>query len=295
MHSRYLAYACLALAMLLVGSTVVVSKLLAHVLDPFLTTALRLALALPCFLVLLRLSGQRWPRLTRRDGYLLLAQAAAGSVGYTVLLIVGLRYTSAADAGVILGALPLVAAALSILLLGERPSRRLLAALALASAGLATITLQPGGARGAWLGNLLVLLAVSCEALFILLNKALRTAMTPLALSTALSTLGLLLSLPLALPALSELATLSLPALLALLYYALLPTVAGFLLWYTGASRVSASEASLFTTLLPVSALLLAVTLLDEELTTRQLLGLGGVLLGLLGVLLPERRRAEPG
>ncbi|HBP5038017.1 TPA: DMT family transporter [Pseudomonas aeruginosa] len=278
MHSRYLAYACLALAMLLVGSTVVVSKLLAHVLDPFLTTALRLALALPCFLVLLRLSGQRWPRLTRRDGYLLLAQAAAGSVGYTVLLIVGLRYTSAADAGVILGALPLVAAALSILLLGERPSRRLLAALALASAGLATITLQPGGARGAWLGNLLVLLAVSCEALFILLNKALRTAMTPLAL-----------------PALPELATLSLPALLALLYYALLPTVAGFLLWYTGASRVSASEASLFTTLLPVSALLLAVTLLDEELTTRQLLGLGGVLLGLLGVLLPERRRAEPG
>ncbi|MGU3269333.1 EamA family transporter [Pseudomonas paraeruginosa] len=115
MSSRHLAQACLALAMLLVGSTVVVSKLLAHALDPFLATALRLALALPCFLILLRLSGQRWPRLGARDGCLLLAQAAAGSVGYTVLLIVGLRYTSAADAGVILGALPLVAASLSIL------------------------------------------------------------------------------------------------------------------------------------------------------------------------------------
>ncbi|KSF09044.1 EamA family transporter [Pseudomonas aeruginosa] len=294
MSSRHLAQSCLALAMLLVGSTVVVSKLLAHALDPFLATALRLALALPCFLILLRLSGQRWPRLGARDGCLLLAQAAAGSVGYTVLLIVGLRYTSAADAGVILGALPLVAASLSILLLGERPSRRLLAALALASAGVAAITLEPGGPRGAWLGNLLVLLAVGCEALFILLNKALRTAVPALPLSTAMSALGLLLSLPLALPALPSLATVPLSALLAVLYYALLPTVAGFLLWYAGASRVSASEASLFTALLPVSALL-AAALAGETVSVRQLCGLGCVLLALLAVLLPNGRRRGPG
>ena len=70
----------------------------------------------------MKLTGASLPRLGARDWALLTAQAAAGSVGYTVLLITGLR-ASAVDAGIILGALPLVSAALAVTLLGERPGR----------------------------------------------------------------------------------------------------------------------------------------------------------------------------
>ncbi|WP_449405949.1 EamA family transporter [Massilia phosphatilytica] len=66
--------------------------------------------------------------------------------------------------------------------------------------------------------------------------------------------------------------------MLAVGYYALLPTVGGFLLWYAGAARVGATEAALFTALAPVAALLLAALLLGETVGSRQLAGIAFVL-----------------
>ncbi|MCG2600172.1 MAG: EamA family transporter, partial [Achromobacter sp.] len=67
-------------------------------------------------------------------------------------------------------------------------------------------------------------------------------------------------------------------ALLAVAYYALAPTVGGFVLWYAGAERVSGSDAALFTAIAPVSAVLLAALLLGEALSVSQLTGMACVL-----------------
>ncbi|WP_449405941.1 hypothetical protein [Massilia phosphatilytica] len=76
----------------------------------------------------------------------------------------------------------------------------LLATVALASAGLFVLHRQPAGsAAGSLSGNALVFGAVLCEACFILLNKRLRVAVPPLALSTLMSSIGLAASLPFAL------------------------------------------------------------------------------------------------
>ncbi|MFZ6654877.1 DMT family transporter [Undibacterium sp. TJN19] len=107
MKGKFQAYMYLALAMLMVGSTVVASKIIASGLPPFTATALRFALAFPVFLILMRVSGVAWPKLRRAEWLILLIQAVAGSVGYTSLLIAGVRLTSAADAGVIIGTLPI--------------------------------------------------------------------------------------------------------------------------------------------------------------------------------------------
>ncbi|HEY9025955.1 MAG TPA: DMT family transporter, partial [Burkholderiaceae bacterium] len=138
------AGACLALAMLTVGSTVVASRVIAAGLPPFTATALRFALALPVFLALMRRRGERLPRPGLHDALLLAAQALAGSVGYAVLLLEGMRLASAADAGVIAGSLPAVAALVSTLVLRERPTRGLVAAIALATAGVVAIDLGDG-------------------------------------------------------------------------------------------------------------------------------------------------------
>ena len=181
----------------------------------------------------MKLTGASLPRLGARDWALLTAQAAAGSVGYTVLLITGLQRASAVDAGIILGALPLVSAALAVTLLGERPGRATLVAIAIATAGVWLTMASPAGPEGAssLAGNALVLGAVCCEGLFILLHKRLRTPVPPLALSTIMTAIGLAAS---ALASLLAEApwTLALPAdaVLAVAYYALAPTVGGFLL-----------------------------------------------------------------
>lgn len=285
MSRQVQGYLYLSLAMVLVGSTVIASKVIASGLPPFTATALRFAVAFPFFLVLMRLTGTRWPRPGRRDWMLLLLQAGAGSVGYTTLLISGLRYTSAADAGVIIGTLPVVSAVIAILVLGERPRWSLLAAIALAAAGVLAITARPdAGGTQSLIGNALILGAVACEGLFILLNKRLRTAIPPLALSAVMTGVGLAVA---AVPAILEAPWTAGPSagsVAAVIYYALVPTVGGFVFWYAGSARVSGVEASLFTALAPVSAVLLAAVLLGEAVGTHQIAGIACVLAAMLGM-----------
>ncbi len=279
MTPKLQGYLYLALAMATVGSTVIVAKLIAAGLPPFTATALRLGLALPCFVLLMIRAGAALPRPDRHDGLILLVQAIAGSVAYTTLLIAGLSLTSAADAGVIVGTLPVVSAGIAILLLGERPRPALLGAIALAAGGVLAITLQPGAMDARSLaGNALVLAAVMCEGLFILLNKRLRRTIAPLAQSTIMTGLGLVVAI---VPAAFEQPWTVAPdatALWAIVYYALVPTVGGYLLWYAGAARVSGAEASLFTAVAPVTAVLLAFVMLGEPPGLAQILGVGLVL-----------------
>ncbi|CEJ13920.1 putative DMT superfamily transporter inner membrane protein [bacterium YEK0313] len=293
MSQRLQGYFYLTLAMVTVGSTVVASKVIAAGMPPFAATALRFAVALPVFVVLMRLAGAARPKLEARDWAIMVLQSAAGSVGYTVLLILGLRLTSAADAGVVTGTLPIVAAAISVIVLGERPDRRLVFAVALAAVGVLAITVPTGGGMHSLVGNALVFAAVVGEGLFILLNKRMRVAIPPLVLSTWLTGIGLVLS---GLAAVAEAAVggpaawpAATPgAVLAIVYYGLVPTVGGFLAWYAGAARVSGVEASLFTALAPVTAVLLAVAVLGETIGPLQVAGIGLVLAAVLTLGLPR-------
>ena len=298
MSQRLQGYFYLTLAMITVGSTVVASKVIAAGMPPFAATALRFAVALPVFVVLMRLTGAARPKLETRDWVIMVLQSAAGSVGYTVLLILGLRLTSAADAGVVTGTLPIVAAAISVIVLGERPDRRLVFAVTLAAVGVLAITVPTGGGMHSLVGNALVFAAVVGEGLFILLNKRMRVAIPPLVLSTWLTGIGLVLS---ALAAVAEAAVGGLAAwpaatpgvILAIVYYGLVPTVGGFLAWYAGAARVSGVEASLFTALAPVTAVLLAVAVLGEMIGPLQIAGIGLVLGAVLVLGLPRRTAAD--
>ena len=277
MSPRLTGYFYCTLAMIGVGSTVVASKMIAHGLPPFTATALRFAIAFPLFVLIMKLTRQRWPRVNRGEVLLLIVQSASGSVGYTVLLLIGMRLTSATDAGVIAGTLPAVAALVAVVALRERPGPLTIGAVALATAGVLVCAVRPpagGPAAGATtttlLGNVCVLIAVLCEALFILLNKRLRTPVTPLQMSTLMSGIGLALSL---IPALMEQPwTLSYDgaAFAGVAYYALVPTVAGFLLWFAGAARIAGAQASALTAFVPVSAAAFAALMLHERIGTAQ-------------------------
>lgn len=289
-------WACV-LAMVTVGSTVVASRLISALLPAaFLATALRHAMALPLFIGLMWLTRQAWPRWAQTSGHdrwLLLAQAAAGSVGYGVLMLWGLRFASAADAGIVVGTLPAVAGLLAALVLRERLSRPMQAALVVATMGVLTVALggqtnpsttdpeNSGTGLARLLGLGLLLAAVGCEAAFILLHKRLQRPLAALPQSLLMSSLGTLLAgtvCGVQVTVASELPPISPSAWASLLYYAVVPTVGGFLLWYAGSLRLQASQAALTTAVAPVSALLLSMAVLDEPISTAQWLGLIAVL-----------------
>lgn len=156
---------------------------------------------------------------------------------------------------------------------------------------LAPESAPPGGTSTRLAGIALVLAAVACEAVFILANKRLSQPIPALALSTLMSAGGLLLSaLPAWLVAQASPSTFTVPALAGVLYYAWVPTVGGFLLWYAGSARTSGVRASLATVWLPVAALLLSVVFLGESIRSWQWLGLGCVVAALLLASLPAAR-----
>ena len=281
-------------AMATVGTSVIASKLIGAQVEPFAATALRHVLALPVLALLCWLIRPAWPRPGLRDSLILLVQAASGSVGYTVLLIAGTSMSSAADAGVVAGTLPAMAALFAILVLGERPGLFAILGIALATAGVLLLSIG-GSSEHAWplpgrtLGIALVTAAVACEVIFILGQRRLCAPIEPLVMATLMSTGGLLLSLPAAVVVWAmdwsevSVETVGLgAALAAIAWYAWVPTVLGFWLWYAGARRATATQAAASTAWLPLVAVVGAAVVLGETLTVFQLAALALVLVGVL-------------
>lgn len=283
----------------------VASKLIGVQIEPFAATALRHALALPVLMLLGWIFRPTWPRPNRRETLILLLQAASGSVGYTVLLIAGTSMASAADAGVVAGTLPAMATLFAILILGERPGPLALIGIALATVGVLLLSMDGGSGYSApspnrRLGIVLVAAAVACEVIFILGQRRLLTPVEPLAMATLMSAGGLLLSLPAAGLAWAlgssqegvDSAKLW-AALAAVAWYAWVPTVMGFWLWYAGARCATATQAAASTAWLPLVAVTGAAAVLGESLTHAQMAALALVLMGVLVGSVRRRTSAQ--
>ena len=208
---------------------------------------------------------------------------------------VALGFLLAVVAGVMLGTLPAMSTLIAAVVLRERQTLRDWGAAALATAGVLFVTFAPGQAMPSLqtlAGDALVLAAVACEAVFILLNRRLSAPLPPLALSTAMSGLGFVLALvPAAFEWHAAAAGWTIGAVSAIAYYALVPTVLGYVCWYAGSARTSGTEAALFTAVAPVSAVLFAVALFGETLGGTRLLGIALVVAGMLA---GATRRREP-
>jgi drug/metabolite transporter (DMT)-like permease len=252
--------------MALVGANVGVAKLLSDALPIVLVAGLR------CLLAVLVL----WPIARLADGPVrpspgvlrnLAAQAALGTVLYNAALLAGLRLTSALEAGLVLATLPAVVAIGGAIWLRERLPPRQWAAVALAGAGMAALTLaRAGGGSGSLAGNALVFVAVCGEALYVLLAKRVAGQLPVLTATLWMQIFSALMLLPFCLAFLPATAALADPSLAALLvFHSLTASVLCVVLWYAGLRRVPAGMAGVFTAFLPASAALVAVGFLGER------------------------------
>lgn len=187
-----------ALAMIIVGSSVVAEKVMVTTLPVHFSSALRFALALAVVLPLLWLREGGLPRLPRREWFLLAVQSLYGSFLFTVCLLYDLRLISSASASIITSTTPACMALLAWIVMGERPTHCTMGVVLFCVAGLASINAESVSHAGSHplAGNLLVLAAVILEPLFLLLRKSLKTPISPLAAATVVSLFGLLWFVP---------------------------------------------------------------------------------------------------
>ena len=297
----WLAYACLAASMALVGSYVGLSKLLVAVFPVFLLAWLRFGIAALAMLPWLRRPADE-PALAPQHRRLLFWESFLGNFLFSVCMLYGVALTSALSAGVVMAAIPAAVALLSRGWLGERIGPRTAAGIGCAALGIAMLALArapaaaPGSAPAAtgwtlWLGHALLLCAVFCEAAYVVIGKRLIGSLSPRRISALINLWGLALVTPLGLWQawrfdFSRVGATTWGGLVA---YALAASMATVWLWMKGLAQVPAPQAGVFTVMLPVSAAVVGVVFLGEPFGAGHALALGLALAGLLLATWPAR------
>jgi drug/metabolite transporter (DMT)-like permease len=285
---RLRAYLLLAASMTLVGSYVALSKPLVAALPVFALAFLRFGIAAVAMLPWVRGRADE-PALTRQEHVQLFIMSFFGNFLFSICMLSGVARTTATAAGVILATLPAVVAVLSWLLLREHLGPRALLAVLLAVGGIALLQFARGAADAtvgaSMAGNLLMLGAVVCEAIYVILAKRLAAGRAPLRVSALINLWGLALMTPLGLWQLAQLDLAAVPPAmwLLLVFYSLAASLFAVWLWMAGMQHVRANEAGVFTVALPISATLVGVLLLGEHFT---LLHAAALLLASAGVVL---------
>lgn len=289
MSKQMQAYFCLAMAMVIVGSSVVVGKLVVSSFPVFLAAGLRFGVGTLVLLPLLWLhEGVSLPDLSRREWLLLFLQAFAGAFLFTVFLFYGLKLTNAAEAGIITSTAPAVVGVLAFLFLREKLTFNKIVGITLAVCGVLlstgmSNTLDAGQQTSTWIGYLLVFGAVVGEASFTILRKSLPDTISPLFMATMMSLFSFVLFLPLAVVegVQFDLTAISPQEWLLILYYGVVITAVAFILWFQGVTKVSGSTAAIFTGVAPISAVVLSYVILQEPFQWAHVWGGLCVLLGI--------------
>ena len=265
--------------------------ILTHGFLPLTYATIRYGLAAAIF-VALTLFAERTLRIERR--HLGLVAIAALTLWLNqVSFVFALDVTTASTIGLLLGAIPIFAALLGLVLGTERPTSRFWLAAAISFAGVALVATGSGGeVSGGYQGVLLGLSTGASWAAYSVTIAPLMRTYSPLRIS-ALVIPGAWIAIALTgLPYASDQDWgLGWEVWPLLLFATVGPLVLTNVLWFRAIHRIGANRATLAVNLQPFVAAVLAVVLLSEPLSLLQVAG--GVLIA-AGILVVRRRAPAP-
>jgi drug/metabolite transporter (DMT)-like permease len=258
-------YAFLLAGMAVVGSYVALAKPLTQIFPVFLLAWLRFAIS--------ALAMMTWTKRQALDQdidaashRMLFTQSFFGNFLFSICMLYGVSQTTASATGAV--------AVLSWFWLKEKISARVWIAIGISIAGLAVLSLsrsspKAGQAEMSMLGNLLVLVSVWCESIYVILAKKLTNTLSPQRISALINLWGLVLMTPLGLwQAMSfNFGAVSINAWALLVFYSLAASMISTWLWMTGAKTVPANRSGVFTVAMPVTATLIGIFVFGEPFT----------------------------
>lgn len=280
-----IGYAELTLAQCCVGINVISGKFLIAFFPIFLLLAIRFAIGFIGMLAIARLKKiqyvniyRNFVSLTSKDKFLLFLQAICGGFLFNVLILYGMKTTSATSAGIISSITPIMIFILAAVLLHEKINFQKGLAIVIVMIGL--VVLNTGKAsdsmEGALIGNCLVLLAVIPEALFTILSKSVGKKITEMEAVILVNLFNLILFIPFAAFSLLNFhsTNMSMGVYIQLMVYGISGGILFFLLWYRGLTKINANTAALFTGVMPVSTTVLAFMFLNEPISSSDIIGM---------------------
>lgn len=270
-------YLSLAASMSLVGIYVGLSKPLTFIFPVALLAWLRYTIAGIAMVGWFKRAKNESP-LSVQNFCLLALSAFIGSFLFTLCMLTGVKYACALSAGIIMAGMPATVALLSRIFLKERISMRTVYAIVCAISGIALLAIanvmphtQPQITRtpadhSGWMslwGHLLLIVAVFCEASYVVIGKKLAGQVSPKRISFYLNLWGWIFTAPLGiyLALQFDFASVSPGNWGLLFFYAISASIVTVWLWMKGLKSVPASSAGIFTIMLPVCTTLVGIVL----------------------------------
>jgi drug/metabolite transporter (DMT)-like permease len=265
----------------------VVAKVALRELQPLVLSALRTTLAammiLPIYFWSKREQG--W---ALRDVPVLVSLGVFGVALNQVLFVYGLSQTSVSHSSLVIALTPMLVLLIAAMIGQERVTSKKLFGMTIALAGVATLQLRGGAGAGNLTGDALVFLAAITFAAFTVAGKDAAVRHGSITVNTFAYVGGAIALAPVTLwhGIRYSFGNVSMLGWVSLIYMALFPSVICYLIYYHALSHIPASRVSAFAYLQPLFATMMALPILDENLSSG--IVLGGLLV-LAGVWLTER------
>jgi drug/metabolite transporter (DMT)-like permease len=213
----------------------------------------------------------------------LVVVAIVGFCGYVFGFSVGLSYTSAFSASLLLALVPLWVAIFTAALTREAPSAASLLALALAAGGTALFVGSRTSVSLGW-GDVISLVVAALYATYLLLNQRLVDRYPPFTLTTYAASIAAIPILVLTAPSLSgqDWAAVTVGGWLAMGWVVIGPVFVAWSLWNWVLRHLSPVQVAPLLFTVPVTSGLAAWLLLDEQVALGQIIGTAAVIGGLI-------------
>ena len=265
-----LAGVLIAITIILWSSAFVAIGLLVETMHPVTLAAFRFLVASICLLPV-AMRSWRVSHTTKASpmGKTTLALSLAGAgitgiFGYNILLNSGQMQVDPATASLIVNVVPVLTYLFCCLLGLDRFVPVKLAALAVCLGGVALVIVSPlEGVPGWSFSGLLIFGAAICQALYFIFVRSLLDSLSPEIVTVIAVWLGTMVLVPFAISDMWQ-HQLTTNEILLLLYLGIGPTAIGFLCWSIVLRHITASAASSFLFLVPLSSLLITWGLLDR-------------------------------
>jgi drug/metabolite transporter (DMT)-like permease len=280
-----IGYTELTLAQCCVGINVISGKFLIGFFPIFLLLAIRFAIGFSGMLAIARMKKIRYfsiyhhfMSLTLKDKLLLLFQGACGGFLFNVLILYGMKTTSATSAGIISSITPIMIFILAAVFLNEKINLQKIGAIVIVMVGLFILNIGKTSdtMNETLFGNFLVLLAVIPEALFTILSKSVGKKISEMEAVIVVNLFNLILFIPFAMMSMTNFhpSSINVRVYGQLFIYGISGGILFFLLWYKGLTKINANTAALFTGVMPVSTTVLAFIFLNEPISHSEIIGM---------------------
>lgn len=224
--------------------------------------------------------------ITRRDWVSLLGLAIVGHFLYQFTFVGGLARTSVANSALILAMTPVVIAIINAVKGRERVGLWHWTGAALSIAGIYFVVGRGTNVHaGSLTGDLLMMGGVLCWAIYTTGAARLMERHSPLGVTGLSMGIGTALYVPVVFPQMRHVQwdAVSVGTWISLVYSAVFAVAVAYMIWYTAVQKIGGTRTSVYSNLVPIVALAVAVIWRGEPLDGGKLLGaalvLGGVAL----------------